>query len=128
MDSRKITCITAAGFVGLGLVSAATSAAAKPRDVVVTAQRTDPELQRKVSYRDLNMAFSSDQKILNSRIRHVADDLCFDLNGVDDYRCTKRAVRSTDDQVAAVIDRAQRQLAGLPVGPAVAISIVVGAR
>jgi UrcA family protein len=129
MDSRKIVCITAAGFVGLGLVSAATSAAAKPRDVVVTGKRIDPELQRRVSYADLNLALRPDQRVLNGRIFTTAHQLCWDVNGFDaDQDCTYDAVDSTDDQVAAAIDRAQRKMAGLPVGPAVAISMVVGAR
>ena len=129
METRKTACIAAAAFVGLGLVSAATSAGAKPREVVVSAKRIDPELQRRVSYSDLNLAFRSDQRTFSSRIRHTADELCFDLNGNENnFRCTKDAVRSTDDQVAAAIDRAKRRMAGLPVGPAVAISMVIGAR
>jgi UrcA family protein len=129
MDSRKLACMMAAGFVGVGLISAASSSSAKPREVVVEGQRIDPALQRRVSYADLNLATRPDQRTLDRRIYRTADDLCFDLNGTYATRqCTSDAVHSTDDQVAAAIDRAKRQMAGLPVGPAVAISIVIGAR
>ena len=129
MDSRKLACMFAAGFIGVGLVSAATSASAKPREVVVVGKRVDPELQRRVSYADLNLALRPDQKVLDRRITTTASQLCWDVNGFDaDQDCTQKAVRSTDAQVAAAIDRAQRKMAGLPVGPAVAISIVIGAR
>lgn len=129
MDSRKLACFFAAGFVGVGLVGAATSASAKPREVVVIGKRVDPELQRRVSYADLNLAIRPDQKILDRRIYKTASQLCWDVNGFNaDQDCTDDAVDSTDDQVAAAIDRAQRKMAGLPVGPAVAISMVVGAR
>jgi hypothetical protein len=129
MDSRKLACIFAAGFVGVGLVSAATSALAKPREVVVVGKRIDPELQRPVSYADLNRALRPHRKVFDGRITTTASQLCWDVNGFDaDQDCTDGAVGSTDDQVAAAIDGAQREMAGLPVGPAVAISMVIGAR
>lgn len=95
--------------------------------VVVQGQRIDPELQRVVSYRDLNLAFRDGQKTLTHRIVRMARSLCWDLNGDNKLAsCTTGAVHSTDDQVAAAIDRAERKMAGLPVGPAIAISMVVG--
>ena len=39
---------------------------------------------------------------------------------------TAGAIRSTANQVAQAIDRAKRQLAGLSVGPPVAIEMVIG--
>ena len=130
MESRKFACLTAAIAMGLSLVGIAGASAARPlQDVVVKGERIDPALQRKVSYADLNLAFQPGQKILASRIRNTADDLCWDLNGAFAHRtCTYDAIRSTDSQVAAAIDRARRQMAGLPVGPAVAISMVIGVR
>ena len=128
MDSRKIACVLAAGFISVTLVGAATSSSAKPRDVVVTGQKVDPELQRKVSYADLNLALRPAQKVLNRRISRTAWELCYDINSSNEPTCTSGAIRSTDDQVAAAIDRAQRRMAGLPVGPAVAISMVISAR
>ena len=89
----------------------------------------DPELQRTVYYGDLNLAFRPAQKTLKRRIAHTASDLCWDLNGDNEVdSCTYGAIRSTDDQVAAAISRAEREMAGLPVGPAVAISMVLGGR
>jgi hypothetical protein len=78
MDSRKLACIIAAGFVGVGLVSAATTATAKPRDVVVVGQRIDPELQRRVSYSDLNLALRPDLRVLGRWVSKTASDLCSD--------------------------------------------------
>ena len=130
MDSRKLACVLAAGFLSVTFVGVATNASAKPRDVVIVAQKIDPELQRRVSYRDLNLSVRPDQKILNRRIWLTATDLCLDLNADagDIGSCTSFAIHSTDDQVTAAIDRAQRKMAGLPVGPAVAISMAMSAR
>lgn len=132
MESRKFACLTAAIAMGLSLVGIAGAAAAAgplQEDVVVKGERIDPELQRRVSYADLNLAFRPGQKILASRIRGTANGLCWDLNGpFNNDRCTIDAIGSTKVQVAAAIDRAKRQMAGLPVGPAVAISMVVGVR
>lgn len=129
MDSRKVACFVAAGFIGIGLVGAATQAGAvAPPDVTVQG-RIDPTTQRTVYFGDLNLAFRPAQKVLNSRIRNTASNLCWDLNGFDEKDiCTRNAVESTGNQVAAAIGRAERQLAGLPVGPTIAISMVIGAR
>jgi UrcA family protein len=130
MNSRKIACLTAAIAMGVGLVGIASVSAAAPlQDVVVKGERIDPELQHKVSYADLDLAFARGQRILKSRISSTANGLCWDLNGnygVD--RCTEDAIRSTDDQVSKAVARAKRKMAGLPVGPALAISMAVGSR
>jgi len=125
MDSRKLACIFAAG-IGLNLVSAATSASANPGDLLVVGDRREAEIQRTVPYTDLNLALASDQKILGRRIAEAAWDVCSDFHGQIEMfgSCPNDAIRGTDDQVAAAIGRAQRQIAGLPVGPAVAIAIV----
>lgn len=130
MDSRKFACLVAAGFLGVGLVGAATQTAAAPQaDVIVRGESIDPELQRKVFYGDLNLAFVPGQKKLSRRIFRTASDLCLDLNGMSGHDdCTDDAVNSTDDQVAAAVQRAKRQMAGLPAGPAVAIAMIIGAR
>ena len=132
MESRKVACLSAAIAMGLSLVGiAGAAAAARPLQdmVVVKGERIDPELQRRVSYADLNLAFRPGQKILASRIRSTANGLCWDLNGpFNNDRCTVDAIDSTKGQVAAAVARAKRQIAGLPVGPAVAISMVISAR
>ena len=130
MESRKIVCMTAALLVGGSLTMGATHAGAGPtRTVVVEGKRIDPSLQRRVSFADLNLAAKADQRTLKSRIVRTAGRLCFDLNGYD-YRpdCQKDAVHSTDAQFAAAVVRAERELAGLPSGPGVAISIMIGTR
>ncbi|MDQ3078685.1 MAG: UrcA family protein [Pseudomonadota bacterium] len=127
MDNRKLTCMVAAGFMGVTLTAAATHAFAGPREVVIQGARIDPVLQRSVSYRDLNLAERPGQKSLKARIHRTASALCYDLNGLYFHEtCTNRALRSTDGQVAQAIDRAKRQMAGLAVGPAIAISMVIG--
>ena len=131
MNSRKIACAFAATFIGVALTVSATDSLAKPRGdpVVVVANKVDPHLQRRVSYADLNLAVPKDQRTLGRRIHQTADNLCIELNGAyNPDRCTRGAVRSTNDQVGAAIQRAQRLAAGLPVGPSVAISMVIGAR
>ena len=128
MDSRKIACGVAAVFIGTALAASSSLAVAEVRDpLIVSAPKAGNQLQRKVSYADLNLAVRPAQRILQNRIYRTGEEICFELNG--DYRlesCTDDAVRSTDDQVAAAIERARRQMAGLPVGPAVTIAIAVG--
>jgi UrcA family protein len=128
MNSRKTACLFTAIAMGVSLIGIASASAAPPlQNVVIEAERIDPSLQRRVSYRDLNLAFAPGQRTLKKRILHTASGLCWDLNGrygVD--QCTDYAVRSTDEQVAQAITRAKRQMAGLPVGPAIAISMVIG--
>ena len=132
MESRKFVCLTAAIVMGLSVVGiAGASAAIAPplQDVVIRADRVDPSLQRRVSYHDLNLAFVPAQRTLKTRILRTANGLCFDLNGeygVD--QCTSDAIDSTKGQVAQAITRAKRQMAGLPVGPAIAITMVIGSR
>lgn len=128
MDSRDIACAVAAVVVGTGLIGAATSSAAAPPREATVVGKVDQRLQRTVSFADLNLAFRPDRRVLHSRIVRTADDLCFDLNGYNDRGCLEYAVDSTDGQVAAAIDRAKRQMAGLPVKPAVAISMIIGSR
>ncbi|GAA3998184.1 UrcA family protein [Sphingomonas humi] len=131
MDTRRYACLSAALAMGVSLAGIAAGAAAAPpmQDVVVKGDRIDPVLQRKVTYHDLNLAVPRGQRMLQSRIYRTAGDLCFDLNGsYFTEHCTDFAVRSTDGQVAQAIARAKRQMAGLPVGPAITISMVIGGR
>ena len=126
MGTRKIACVFAASLLGLSITVAAPGAQAKPRlgDVTVTA--TDPTLQRRVSYADLNLAVTPDQRVLRTRISYTAGDLCYDLNGERDGACRSSAIDSTRGQVKRAIARAERQMAGLSVGPPIAISMVLG--
>lgn len=128
MNTRKTACLFAAGFLGVGLTAAATGADAKPRPGDVTVTAVDPELQRKVSYADLNLAVKPHQRVLKYRIAFTASDLCRDINGYDDGSCRRFAINSTKDQVARAIERAERKMAGLAVGPPIAITMVIGVR
>lgn len=126
MYNRKIACILAAGFLGLGITAAATGAHARPRSGDVTVTATDPALQRRVSYADLNLAMKSGQRVLHHRIAYTASDLCLQINGWDDGTCRSFAIDSTRGQVARAIDRAEQQMAGYAVGPPIAIAMVIG--
>lgn len=128
MEKRNVACLTAAALLGAALTAGATQALAAPPlgDVVIKADRFDPELQRRVSYADLNLATKQGRHILDGRIFRTASNLCWELNGFDTDKCTDEAIESTDDQVALAVQRAKRRLAGLPVGPAVAITMVIG--
>ena len=130
MNTRNIACMMAAIFLGAGLTASATHAfAASPGTVVVTVNRIDPVLQRRVSFADLNLAVSPDRAILKGRISRTAGELCFDLNGYDfESKCRTQAVHSTDGQFAAAVARAERKTAGLPSVPAESISMVIIAR
>jgi UrcA family protein len=131
MDSRKIACLFAAIFIGAGVTAAAANAKPARSDVTVKAPRFDPETQRVVSYADLNLALRTGQKVLRGRISRTAGRLCTDLNYFSNneyWGCRSEAIHSTDGQVAAAINRAKMKMAGKSVGPAVAISMVVGAR
>ena len=129
MESRNLACLLAAGFLGVGLTTVAASADARP--IVVEGERFNPELQRRVSYADLNLAVRPDQQTLQRRIQRTASGLCRDLDQRDfheNFICTSDAVRSTDSQVSFAIARAKDKLAGRPVGPAIAITMVAGSR
>lgn len=128
MDTRKIACLVAASFLGLGVTAAATGAHAKPRSADITVTAVDPALQRRVSYADLNLAYKSGQRALHYRISYTAGALCLDINGWDDGSCKTFAINSTRDQVAQAIARAKRQMAGLAVGPPIAIGMVIAVR
>jgi UrcA family protein len=131
MNGRHFATLIAAGFIGLGLTAAAADAQTRTKDLVVEGKRFDPETQRVVHYGDLNLASLPHQKVLLRRISTTARSLCSDLGYIafpGSWACTNQAVDSTDDQVAAAISRAQDKLAGRSVGPAIAISMVMGSR
>ena len=128
IQKQKLACMTAAGFVGILLVTAAASPALSQTRVVVEAPLVDPSLQRRVPYGDLNLARSEDQRVLRTRIGQTAHELCFDLNGIKELNCPYKAIRSTTNQVAAAIERAELRMAGRPAGPDVAIAMVINGR
>ena len=125
MQKQKVACMTAAGFLGILLVTATATPAFSQSRVVVEAPRVDPALQRKVFYHDLNLAQSRDQKLLRNRIYQTAQSLCFDINLVREDTCPSNAVRSTSGQVKAAIERAELRMAGKPAGPDVAITMAI---
>jgi len=125
MQKQKVACMTAAGFLGILLVTATATPAFSQSRVVVEAPRVDPALQRKVFYHDLNLAQSRDQRLLRNRIYQTAQSLCFDINLVREETCPSNAVRSTSGQVKAAIQRAELRMAGKPAGPDDAITMAI---
>lgn len=127
MDIRKAACATAAGFITVLIVGAATQRADARghRDVVV--QATDPALVRRVTYGDLNLRVRPDQQILNLRINAAADDICTSVNDYynDQMTCFRFAVSGARPQVRRAIERAKLIAEGKPVGPPVAISLSI---
>jgi UrcA family protein len=123
MQKQKVACMTAAGFLGILLVTATATPAFSQSRVVVEAPRVDPALQRKVPYHDLNLAQSRDQRLLRNRIYQTAQSLCFDINLLREETCPSNAVRSTSGQVKAAIQRAELRMAGKPAGPDEAITL-----
>ena len=128
MDMRRVACMTAAGFFSVLLVTTAASPAFGQSRVLVEAQRVDPSLQRKVSYRDLNLARSGDQLKLHGRISRTARSICADVNGFEEKVCPAYAIRSTRGQVAEAIERAKLRMAGKAAGPDVAITMAISGR
>jgi len=129
MNIRNVTAIVTATLIGIGLPASTVHAIAGPRDAVVQATRTDPDTDsRMVAYNDLNLASKSDQRTLRDRISHTAHMVCRKLTSFnkDQIICARSAVLSTDDQVAAAIDRETLKLAGKAFGPEIAITMVIG--
>ncbi len=86
-----------------------------------------------MTYVDLNLANRPDQKQLRLRIHNAANDICgpalgYEIHDDQQENCVSEAVYGTHPQVRKAINRAQMQMAGYPVGPAIAISIAVNAR
>ena len=113
MKSRKITCMTAAAIVGLGLCFSATSPVFSAQPLVVEAQRPfDPEIRRVVHYADLNLSEASGQKLLIRRVDYAVNDLCganqawhpLDAN-LAITRCSKSAWNSARPQITAAFER-----------------------
>jgi UrcA family protein len=117
--------MVAASFIGVALTTSSTHAFAQPPvRVIVEGQRVHAE---RISYADLNLARSGDQAALHSRIYTAATHVCRDFNGAADLQiCRRGAINNADDQFEAAVARAEQQMAGLPVGPAIAISVVAG--
>lgn len=126
MANRNVACLIAAGLLGTGLTAAATGLKAQATQVTVLA--TDPALQRRVSYADLNLAVKPDQRVLRHRIFKTAGELCIAINDQLDDDCRNFAVRGTRAQVKRAIIRAEQKLAGVAVGAPIAISMVIGIR
>src|SRR5690349_16186251 len=113
MNSRSIASLCAAGFVAVALVASASGAKAyRPNgDLAVKASPHRLDTERRVSFADLNLAYRPGQRVLQGRIWRTANDLCDDLNGpYGTQECVTFALDSTHDQVAAAIERAQRQM------------------
>ena len=111
MNSRKITCMAAATFVGSLLVLSAVAPVHAQAPVVVQGHRYfDPEIQRVVHYGDLNLAEASGQKALIRRVAYAVGDVC-GTNAIMtdryDAECTTAAWDSANFQITAAFDQAR---------------------
>ena len=116
---RSSLTFVAAVLTSAVLVSSAAAAAAPSQPVVVTAPRSTELETRLVSYRDLNLGLSQDQRTLHRRVGFAVNDVC----GRDDFyaartvrafslyrACSDVAWGGATPQIAAAIGRA---MAGL---------------
>jgi UrcA family protein len=125
---RTILGAAVAALTPILLVS---PASAGPRDVTVTARAPDPDqLQRRVSYRDLNLAAADGQRTLHQRVRRATAFVCNPLFSGgsfdrDYYNCRDNAWDGAEPQMALAIQRAKEiALAGSSSIPPVAIAVV----
>jgi UrcA family protein len=75
MNFQKVICMVAATFAGSLLTITAITPARADQPVVVEG-RFDPETQRVVPFRDLNLADPAGRSSLLHRVGYAVDDLC----------------------------------------------------
>jgi UrcA family protein len=112
VQTRKITCMAAATFVGsLLILSTVAPAHAQPPVIVEGHHYYDPENQRVVPYGDLNLAVSAGQQGLIRRVKYAVEDLCDTrhtrgLMQLIDSECSTSAWNSANPQITAAFNRA----------------------
>lgn len=113
--TEKFASLLAACAVTVGVFAATAPAAAKQRPIVVTATAEEIPI-RLVSYRDLNLAKAHDEKVLISRVRFAARDVCTEsvrydtAFGTEFSACRNQAWRGAEPQIERAVERA-RQIA-----------------
>ena len=127
METRKLTFMAAAAFVGSMLVLTATAQArSQPPLVVEGRAHIDPDTQRIVKYGDLNLADPDGQQSLMRRVDYSINDLCqvnlFAFQHLEEVTATRTCVGAAWDsakpQIATAFERAQ---SGASLGAAVLI-------
>jgi len=110
--SEKFTSLLAACATTLVMFAATAPASAKDRPITVTATQERVPV-RIVSYRDLNLTNSEDEKILVKRVRFAAKDVCFESAPSDPYystlalSCRSNAWQGARPQVKRAVARAR---------------------
>jgi UrcA family protein len=125
--------ILGAAVAALTPILLVSPASANPRDVTITARAADAEqLQKRVSYRDLNLAVSEGQRTLHHRVRRATAFVCAPLFSGGSYDrdyhdCRDYAWNGAKPQMTQAIRRAEEiALAGRSSIPPVAIAVVAG--
>jgi UrcA family protein len=129
--SEKFASLLAACAVTVAIFAAASPASAQSRPIVVTGVESDIPV-RYVSYRDLDLARSADERTLVKRVRVAATDVCAEsvsllaAPGYEYITCRSHAWRGARPQIDRAVLRA-RQIAanGWSAIAPVAISISV---
>lgn len=110
--SEKFPSLLAACAVTFAIFAAAAPAVAKQRPITVTATADDIPV-RYVTYRDLNLAMDRDEKILVTRVRYAAKDVCLGFMPVgsniksDFMACRATAWDGAEPQINRAVVRAR---------------------
>lgn len=110
--SEKFTSLLAACATTFVMFAATAPASAKDRAITVTATEERVPV-RIVSYRDLNLAKSEDERILVKRVRVAAKDVCIESVPSDAYystlslRCRSNAWQGARPQIKRAVARAR---------------------
>ena len=126
---RNTAAVLSGVTASLFVTAAAATAAVQDKPVIVYAEPENAQTER-VSYRDLNLAVASDQKVLHRRVGSAVRRVCemddHDLGAVDPmYRaCALESWAKARPQIASAIARDQQlALAGKPPAGAGVIAI-----
>ena len=128
---KTLAMLAAVAMTAGGLAAMSPSAAAKGRQIVVTAP--SDELVRHVSYADLNLASVDGQTTLNGRVDGAVADLCSEATGARDGNarlavairfCAIGAWDGARPQIARAVQRA-RDIAATGSSTIAATAIVI---
>lgn len=103
----------AVAVVGSGIAIAAPALAQNGKPVIVRAEPLDdPIPTRRVSYRDLNLASASDEKILHRRVGRAVKQVCLESTGPNAVLSVELSCRSDSwsrakPQIAMAVQRAR---------------------
>ena len=130
MNVRNLSCLTAAGFLGALMITAAASPARakQSRPLIVQAERPDREaLTARVTYYIADLRSERGQKDLVRRVRTATQEVCPEsatVDILDSWRknCLRVAWNGARPQIEAAIDTAMNS----KVAGAVPMTVTIG--